>query len=42
MTAMSKSTTSPVRIALSWALVGIPLLYAVYMTLLETAPLFGG
>ena len=33
-------TTSPVRLALSWALVGIPLLYGVWMTLQTAAALF--
>jgi hypothetical protein len=45
MNAMSHSTThtettSPVRLALSWALVGIPLLYGVWMTLQTAAALF--
>lgn len=33
---------SPVRIALSWAIVGIPLVYGIYTTVLRTAPLFTG
>ena len=33
-------TTSPVRLALSWALVGTPLLYGVWMTLQTAAALF--
>ena len=44
MTPMSNpdtTTTSPVRIALSWALVAIPLLYGLYETLLDTVALFG-
>ncbi len=38
----SETTTNPIALALSWALVGIPLLYGVYMTLLEAAALFSG
>ena len=38
----SETTTSPIALALSWTLVGIPLLYGVYMTLLEAAALFSG
>jgi hypothetical protein len=41
VTAMSSSTL-PIRIALAWALVGIPLAYGVFMTLLEAVALFGG
>jgi hypothetical protein len=40
MSDMSTTTTSPARIALSWVLVGIPLVYGVYNTLLEAAALF--
>jgi hypothetical protein len=39
---MSSPTSSPVVLALSWALVGVPLLYGVYMTLLEAIALFTG
>jgi hypothetical protein len=43
MNAMSsETTTNPVVLALSWTLVGIPLLYGVYMTLLEATALFSG
>jgi hypothetical protein len=41
MNDMSSSTLS-VRIAFAWALVGIPLAYGVYNTLLEAAALFTG
>jgi hypothetical protein len=34
------NTTSPAVMALCWALVGIPLAYGVYMTLLEAVALF--
>jgi hypothetical protein len=34
------STTSPAMLVLSWALVVIPLLYGVYMTLLSAMALF--
>lgn len=34
------TTTRPGKVALSWALVGIPLAYGVYNTLLEALALF--
>lgn len=37
---MSDSTTSPVRLAVSWTIVVIPLLYGLYQTLLDAASLF--
>jgi hypothetical protein len=37
---MTGSTTTPARLALSWTLVGVPLAYGVYMTLLEAVALF--
>jgi hypothetical protein len=40
MSDMSTTATLPVRIAIAWALVGIPLAYGVYNTLLEAAALF--
>jgi hypothetical protein len=40
MTPMSEPTTSPIVVALAWVLVGIPLAYGVYMTLLEAVSLF--
>ena len=36
------SSTLQVRIAIAWALVGIPLAYGVYNTLLEAVALFTG
>ncbi len=39
---MPGSTSSPITLALSWTLVGVPLLYGVYMTLLEAVALFTG
>jgi hypothetical protein len=36
------TTTSPALLALAWALVGIPLLYGVWMTLQTAAALFTG
>jgi hypothetical protein len=40
MKPMSNTTTSPIVLALAWTLVGIPLAYGVYMTLLEAVALF--
>jgi len=47
MSAMSQTTTttgttSPALLALSWALVGVPLLYGVWKTLETAAALFAG
>ncbi len=39
---MPGSTSSPITLALSCTLVGVPLLYGVYMTLLEAVALFTG
>jgi hypothetical protein len=36
----TNAATSPMRLALSWVLVGVPLAYGVYMTLLEAVALF--
>ncbi len=36
----STTTTSPVMLVVAWALVGIPLLYGVWMTLQTAAALF--
>jgi hypothetical protein len=36
------TTTSPVLLTLGWALVGVPLLYGVWMTLRTAAALFSG
>ena len=41
-TTSTTSTTSPALLALSWALVGIPLLYGVWKTLETAAALFAG
>jgi hypothetical protein len=38
----STATTSPARLGLSWALVGIPLLYGVWKTLETAFALFSG
>lgn len=35
-------TSSPAVIAASWALVGVPLAYGLYETVLRAANLFGG
>ncbi len=40
MTGHADSSTGPVRLVLSWAIVTIPLAYGVYMTLLEAIALF--
>jgi hypothetical protein len=40
MTTMSDTTSSPIVVALCWTLVGIPLAYGVYMTVLEAVGLF--
>jgi hypothetical protein len=40
MTSHVDSSTSPVRLVLSWAIVTIPLAYGVYMTLMEAIALF--
>jgi hypothetical protein len=34
-------TTSPVKLALAWGFVGIPLVWGVYMTLQSALVLFG-
>ena len=39
-TSTATETTSPILLALSWALVGVPLLYGVWMTLQTAAALF--
>jgi hypothetical protein len=38
--ARAETATSPVQLALSWAIVSIPLAYGVYMTLMEAVALF--
>jgi hypothetical protein len=39
---VNKSKNSPLRIALSWVIVGLPLAWGVYQTLLKSLPLFAG
>jgi hypothetical protein len=39
---MTNSRLLPPRIATSWAIVGLPLAWGVYQTLLESLPLFTG
>ena len=39
---LHESTTSPLVIALAWALVGIPLAYGLWQTLLKAVQLLGG
>jgi hypothetical protein len=39
---MTDVTTTPIAVALAWALVGVPLAYGVYMTFLEAVALFTG
>jgi hypothetical protein len=34
--------TSLLQIAISWAIVGLPLAWGVYQTVLKSLPLFGG
>lgn len=36
------TTTSPVLVALAWALVGIPLAYGLWQTLVKASALFTG
>jgi hypothetical protein len=39
---MTETTHSTLRIALSWAVVGLPLVWGVYQTALKSLPLFAG
>jgi hypothetical protein len=39
---LHESTTSPLVIALAWALVGIPLAYGLWQTLIKAFQLLGG
>ena len=39
---MTQSRTSPLKIAISWAIVGLPLAWGVYQTVLKSLPLFAG
>lgn len=36
------SKTSPLQIAIAWAIVGLPLAWGVYQTVLKSVPLFAG
>ncbi len=36
------SGTQTARLVISWLIVGIPLVYGVYMTIKSVVPLFGG
>jgi hypothetical protein len=39
---MTDSRTSPLQIAIAWAIVGVPLAWGVYQTVLKSVPLFAG
>ena len=41
-TTSTTSTTSPALVALAWALVGIPLAYGLWQTLVRASALFTG
>ena len=41
-TTSTTSTTSPALVALAWALVGIPLAYGLWQTLVKASALFTG
>ena len=41
-TTSTTSTTSPALVALAWALVGIPLAYGIWQTLVKASALFTG
>jgi hypothetical protein len=38
----NEKTTSPLQIAIAWAIVGVPLAWGVYQTVLKSVPLFAG
>ncbi|NYE37043.1 hypothetical protein F4692_002176 [Nocardioides cavernae] len=40
--ASTPTTTSPVVVALAWLLVGVPLLYGLWQTLVKASALFTG
>jgi hypothetical protein len=40
MSTMNQSRNSVLRLALSWAIVGLPLAWGVYQTVLKSLPLF--
>jgi hypothetical protein len=39
---MTNERTSPLQIAIAWAIVGVPLAWGVYQTVLKSVPLFAG
>jgi hypothetical protein len=39
---LNNERTSPLQIALSWIVVGVPLAWGVYQTVLKSVPLFTG
>ncbi len=39
---MNRSTNSVLMLALSWTIVGLPLAWGVYQTVLKSLPLFAG
>ena len=41
-TGTTAETTSPVLVALAWALVGVPLAYGLWQTLVKASALFTG
>ena len=41
-TTTSTTTTSPIMIALAWVLVGVPLAYGLWQTLVKASALFTG
>jgi hypothetical protein len=38
----TNSRTSPLQIAIAWAIVGLPPAWGVYQTVLKSVPLFAG
>lgn len=42
MTQPSAPTSQTARLVISWLIVGIPLIYALYQTIKSILPLFGG
>jgi hypothetical protein len=39
---MTEPTTASARLVIAWLVVGIPLVYGLYMTIKSVVPLFGG
>jgi len=37
---MTNAKTSPLQLAIAWAIVGVPLAWGVYQTVLKSVPLF--